>query len=187
MKIIVILFFFGSILLAQSVDFYKEDITFKLNKNKFCVDGIYYFRNNTDKIQKDLIYFPVKSICPNSEADSVNVFNLSKMLSVKISKKSANGFFFILEVDAGDSAHYQIKYQQDICCDSVLYILKSTQRWGKPLSSGIYKLLAHKSIKVNYFSYEPDKEYNIDDFYIYSWKKKDFFPNQDIVFKFDNN
>lgn len=158
-----------------------------INDNKFFIDGIYYFNNNTDKTQKNLIYFPVNSTCVNSKLDSVKVNNLLRMQTIAISKKTTNGFFFVLEVDARDSTLYQIKYQQDICCDSVIYTLKSTQTWGKPLSLGIYKLIVPKSVKVKYFSYEPDNKYYFDNFYVYFWQKRDFFPDQDMIFKFKNN
>lgn len=187
MKIITFLFICFSNVIAQSVDFYREDITFRLSDTKFQVDGIYYFYNNTDQKQKNLIYFPVKPICANNKIDSIQVINLSKMKVVSISQKTANGFIFVLEANAQDSTLYQIKYQQDICSDSAIYILKSTQKWGKPLVAGQYKLIVPNSIKINHSSYEPDKKYYFNDFYVYAWQERDFYPNRDMIFKFTNS
>jgi hypothetical protein len=186
MKIIFIVLFFSLNLFAQSIDFYKEDITFKLTPTKVYVSGLYYFKNKTDKIQKNLIYFPVIPTCIINVADSIDIFNLSKLHSVEISKKTSNGFFFILETGANDSTIYQIQYQQDICGDSALYVLESTQKWGKALSSGIYKIIVPDSLKIAYFSYKPDSTYHFTNFNIYYLEKKDFIPDRDIVLKFKN-
>lgn len=186
MKIIIIVLFFSLNLIAQSIDFYKEDITFKITQTKFYVNGLYYFKNRTDKIQKNLIYFPVTPTCVNNVADSIDIFNISKLQSIEISKKTSNGFFFILETGAHDSTIYQIRYQQDICGDSVLYVLESTQKWGKALSSGIYKIIVPDSLKTTYFSYKPDSTYYFTNFNVYYLERKDFIPDRDLVCKFKN-
>lgn len=185
-KIIIIVLFFSLSLTAQSIDFYKEDITFKITPDKFYVNGLYYFKNKTDKIRKNLIYFPVTPTCVNNVADSIDIFNISKLQSIEISKKTSNGFFFILETGAHDSTIYQIQYQQDICGDSALYVLTSTQKWNKPLSSGTYKIMVPDSLKIEYFSYQPDSTYYFTNFNVYYLERKDFIPNRDLVLKFKN-
>lgn len=186
MKIIIIVLFFSLNLLAQSIDFYKENITFKITPTKFYVNGLYYFKNKTNTIQKNLIFFPVTPTCINNVADSIDLFNISKLQSVEISKKISNGFFFILETGAKDSTIFQIRYQQDICADSALYVLKSTQKWDKPLSSGIYKIIVPDNLKIKYFSYQPDSTYYFSNFNVYYLEKKDFIPDQDFVLKINS-
>ena len=79
---------------------------------------------------------------------------------------------------------YQIKYQQKIGSDSVKYILKSTQIWGKPLTSAVYKLIVDKSLRIENFTFEPDTVYDFEDAKIYLGNKEAFLPSDDLVLKF---
>lgn len=185
-KLNFIFLFYCQFLIAQTLDFYKEDITFTVTATSFYVDGIYYFHNNSDIAKRNLIFFPVNSTCQYYENDSVKIFDLLNMRPIKITKHSNNGFFFTLEVNAMDSAVYRIKYQQDICSDSVIYILKSTLKWDYPLTSATYKLLVPDTMDINYFSYLPDTTYEFEEFFVYLWERSHFLPDKDMIFKFKN-
>lgn len=167
---------------AKSLDFYKEDISFRLTPHTFYVNGIYFFKNNTDADLKRLIYFPVDS--SNNSLDSIRIFNLSKIYSLVPREKRTNGFFFEIDVNANDSALYQIRYQQKISSDSVKYILRSTKSWQRPLKSALYKLVVDKSLRIENFTYEPDKIYDFEDNKVYLWLKNEFLPDCDLIFKF---
>ena len=180
-SLLILLFIFISIQ-AKTLDFYKEDITFRLNPHTFYVDGLYYFQNNGNVNIKRLTYFPVDS--SNNTLDSIQVFNLTKMHPVELRKKKSNGFLFNIEVNANDSAIYQIKYQQKIGSDSIKYILESTLSWGRPLTSAVYKLIVDKSLRMENFTFKPDKVYDFEDSKVYLWKKEAFLPRDDLVFKF---
>lgn len=185
MKLILVLLLFSPFLLAQSLDFYKEDITFKIDGTEFNVDGIYYFRNHTTRELRNLIYFPLSPACPHDGMDSVKIFDLIDMRPINLIRKAKHGFHFPLEVQALDSAVYRIKYRQAICSDSVRYILKSTLKWGKLLKAATFKLLVPDTLKIKYFSYLPDTTYRFDEFSVYLWQKKDFLPDKDMIFKFE--
>ena len=182
MRTTILILFLSLNLFAQSIDFYKEDITFKLNKTKFYISGLYHFKNTSDKLQKSLIYFPVIPTCITNKADSINIINLSNLQHVPYNRKTS-GFTFLLESKANDSTIYQIEYEQDICGDSALYILESTQKWVKPLRSGIYKLIVPDSLEIEFLSYEPDSIYSFTNYKIYYLYKINFFPDRNLVFK----
>lgn len=65
-----------------------------------------------------------------------------------------------------------------------MYVLRSTQRWQRPLEHAEYKLRIDKRRSVTRFSIVPDKVYTIEDENIYYWKRINFMPQTDFVFHF---
>jgi hypothetical protein len=63
---------------SQGVTFFREDITFRLDREYFKVDGLYWFCNNSDKIVGKIIYYPFATNSSSEEIDSVDVFNITK-------------------------------------------------------------------------------------------------------------
>ena len=180
--LIVIIVLVNSCLIAQELDFYKEDLTFRLNKNYFKVDGLYWFANHSDQNIKSIIYFPFSEGIEN--IDSVEVFNLTKGQSGRKLNKHKMGISFLLEAAPNDTLIYNIKYNQKITCDSVQYILLTTKYWNKPLETAEYKLIIEDSLKLTGSSYEPDKFYKIDGQEILYWRKQKFMPQKDFIFHF---
>ncbi len=184
----VILIFFGSsVVLCQGIDFYKEDIVFKVNNGYLYVDGYYWFANTSNEKIGSAIYFPFRDINESGAVDSVSVYRIPQGEFQQINDLNNFGFSFRMELSAKDTSTYQISYRQKIIGDSAKYILRSTQSWNKPLKAAEYKLIVNPNIDVIRFSYEPDNIYNIDGKKIYYWKRNDFLPGCDMIFHFRNN
>jgi hypothetical protein len=169
---------------CQDITFFQEDITFNLDINYFKVDGFYWFINHSNKSIEKLIYYPFDNNSALEQIDSVEVFDILKDSKLKISNLGRQGFSFLLEVTANNTAVCRIKYRQKIMSDSVKYILTSTQKWERPLENADYKLIVDKQIEITEFSYEPDKLFSIDGNKIYYWKMHNFMPVSDMIFRF---
>jgi len=178
------LLFSGNVF-SQSLQFYREDISFEIKEAFFYVDGIYNFCNNGNKkIQQVLFYpFPLDSLY--GEVDYVYVTDFNSGSKNIITNKSEKGFYFEINLAPYGINKYRISYRQMLLKNKAEYILLTTQKWGKPFENAIYKLTTPGSIKITSFSYTPDDTIQSGDKTIYYWNKKDFMPNSNMVFNFD--
>lgn len=185
LPIILILCCYQPYYYCQGIDFFKEDIVFRIEKGHFYVEGNYWFANTTGAKLECGIYFPLSYSNQGSDVDSVSVYRIPKGEHLQIYELNNSGFSFKMELEAKDSSIYQIKYVQKIAGDSAMYVLRSTQSWSKPLKNAEYKLITGKAVVIKKFSYEPDKVYNLGGKKIYYWKRNTFMPERDMIFYFD--
>ncbi|MFA4923678.1 MAG: hypothetical protein WC557_05750 [Ignavibacteriaceae bacterium] len=170
------LFAFG-----QRADFYREDITFRLDSVSLDVEGYYWFANHSDIAVKSDIYYPFPNY-RGETIDSIRLYNISAGHKSTFIREGEQGISFILTITPFDTVLFQIGYRQKIIGDSAVYILRTTQGWGKPIDLAEYKLLVPDYFLIKKFSYEPDKSYKMEKFMIYYWKKENFMPAQDMIF-----
>ena len=173
----------NSCAMGQDISFVKEDITFRLDKDHFIVDGNYWFANPSDNEVARLIYYPF----PATEArsvDSVDIFDITQGVQPLILNSTDGGFNFVLRIAAHDTSLCHIAYRQRISGDSAMYILRSTKAWNRPLDYAEYKLIPDESIEVVRVSYDADKVYNIEGKKIYLWRRISFMPERDFVVHF---
>ena len=182
-KYYLLFFFLSSTILAQTTDFFKEDITFYMDSIYFRVNGYYWFSNNSDKPIQNDIYYPFPNYS-NEKIDSITVFNLSSGINTNFVHQGEHGISFDMFLEPHDTIIFQIKYRQELISDSAVYILRTTQNWLKPLKYSEYKLIVSKYFKISKFSYPPLRSYEIQNKKIYFWKMKNFMPLKDMIFYF---
>jgi hypothetical protein len=174
-----------SIVSGQRADFFREDLTFRLDSISFDVDGYYWFVNNSSGFVNSEIFYPFPKHKEN-EIDSIRAFNLTTGKEAKYILEE-NGISFKLNIEPFDTVLFQIGYKQKLSCDSAVYILRTTKGWGKPLKLAEYKLVTPVTLPVKNFSYPPDKKYEIDKYCIFYWKKENFMPEMDMIFYLEQN
>lgn len=180
-EVINIVLILSSSIFSQGVIFFGEDITFRLDKEYFIVDGIYCFFNETDKPVEKIIYYPFPSHNTTGEVDSISIYNISEQKEENALEISDNGFRYLLMIAANDTTIYRIGYRQRVRISCVKYILTSTAEWNKPLEWAKYKLVADDKAEINKFSYEPDRSYQFDNEKIFYWERRNFLPEFDFV------
>ncbi len=182
-KIILLFFVLNSSVFGQRADFFQENITFRLDGANLNVEGYYWFSNYSDKpVNSDLFYpFHYNS---GEQIDSIQIFNISAGQKTGFKNEGKYGISFILHIAAFDTVLFQIKYRQKLNADSAVYILKSTQAWGKPLNYAEFKLVTPESLLIKNFSYPPDKFYEFEKVRVYYWKRENFMPVKDMIFYF---
>jgi len=156
----------------REISFVEEYIDFEINAEKFVINGVYLFRNNTNRNVVQKITFPF-----GISTDSVTVHRVWDLtnghsIDYKILKES---IAFPVKLSPRDSLSLNIEYNQPVKKEN-RYILRSTQAWGEALKIAAYSLSV-KSFNVVQFSYTPDsiKENT------YYWKKKNFLPEKDFI------
>jgi hypothetical protein len=182
-KIVCLLFFVCLPAFGQRADFFGEDITFRLDGFYLDVEGYYWFSNHSGKPIHSNIFYPFPNYS-GEKIDSIRLYNLSAGWEPEFKREGEYGISFDLFIAPLDTVLFQVGYRQKLNGDSAVYILKTTQGWGKPIDHAEFKLIAPDSLIMKKFSYPPDKSYLIEKKKIYIWKMKNFMPVRDMIFYF---
>jgi len=160
-------------LLAQkNLEFIGERIDFAINSNRFSVNGIYYFSNNSEQEIRQTILFPFSK---NTDSISVKrVYNLTYSENLSFQELD-NAVAFKVLVLAKDTIKVNIAYSQKTVKENI-YILESTQTWGQALKRADYSLAFDASVQIDSLSLKP----NSLDNNVYYWKRQDFYPNENF-------
>ncbi len=160
-------------LTAQNkLDFVRESIDFAVSSTQFSVNGIYDFYNNSTNEIRQTILFPFSE---NSDSLKVKrVYNLTYNENIQYQIIS-NGIAFKMIVLPKDTVRINISYSQKSDKENI-YILESTQTWGKPLQKADYSLRFNNSVSIDSLSLKPDTLINN----VYYWSKTDFYPNENF-------
>ncbi|MBU2651893.1 MAG: DUF4424 family protein [Bacteroidetes bacterium] len=179
-SVIFLVFCSINLISAQSLDFFREDLVFKLNRESLSVEGEYYFRNLTPaKVERSLFYpFPQDddhgnvvwfAAWPTDEPDS----------SVVLRKRKEGGNFHAVFPPYSQRAYF-IGYTQELKSGHARYILTTTLQWKKPFELANYKLWVPLGIQIDSLSYPPDKIDTVKEYVIYNWSKTNFMPDRDF-------
>ena len=173
-------YIFFSDLSAQSVAFFKEELTFKIEGDQFFVNGIYYFKCPRKSDSSLALYYPFPVDSSYSEADSLYFFNITSEEEITDYKKTQNGVLFYTGFDRITAV--LVSYRQQFRSDHIRYILTTTQYWKRPLEVANYTLIVKSTTRIKSFSYPPDSSSKFGDTIVYYWKKKNFMPLEDMIF-----
>ena len=169
---------------AQKINFYKEEITFQLDRQSFQVSGDYYFRNETKSDISQFIFYPVYKDSLNPAFDTIWIFDYANNRALSFLNKSDTGVFFHVKIRAGDSAQIKIYYRQQYKGNYVKYILTSTKTWEKPLESASYFVMADNDMGITAFAYPPKETIPFDKKTLYQWHLTNFMPDRDFEIQF---
>lgn len=174
----------ASALNAQDVEFYREDINFKISQSHFTVDGKYHFCNiSTDSIRIPIFYpFPLDSLY--GDVDNIRVVNLGTGEDVEFASSSPRGIHFSIVLAPLEITAYRIAYRQKIIAGRAEYILTTTRHWDKPFEIVKYSLTIPIDIKLDSCSYQPDSIFVSTAEKQYFWKKRNFLPQKNMLFWF---
>lgn len=156
----------------QKLEFIGEGIDFAINSNRFSINGIYYFSNNTDQEIRQTILFPFSK---NTDSITVKrVYNLTYSENVSF-QEFENAVAFKVLVLPKDTVKINIAYSQNTVKENI-YILESTKTWGQALKIANYSLTFDTSVQIDSLSLTPDSLINN----VYLWNKQDFYPNENF-------
>jgi hypothetical protein len=186
-KILVIVSFIVlfSQLKAQNLQFFREDLTFKINSEYLSVDGIYFFCNVDSNVINKKLYYPFPVDKNYGKVDSISILNIENSEKIEFFKYDDKGIYFNVSVNSLTSKKYRIKYIQKLNSKKAEYILTSTQAWKKPFEIVNYKLIVPQSLYINSISYKADSVYIENSNKVYIWQKRDFMPTKNMIIEFD--
>jgi hypothetical protein len=162
----------ANLLAQQKLEFIGERIDFAINSEQFSVNGIYYFSNNSEQEIWQIILFPF-----SKNTDSIvvkRVYNLTYSENLSFQDLD-NAVAFKVLVLPKDTIKLNIAYSQKTVKENI-YILESTNTWGKAIKNADYSLTLDTSVQIDSISLRPDTLINN----VYFWNKEDFFPNENF-------
>ncbi|GHU73040.1 hypothetical protein FACS189413_16990 [Bacteroidia bacterium] len=158
------------------ISFFEEHIDFELDSIYFTVNGIYSFRNLTDKANNQCIIFPFAVETP--QIDSINIINLNNLSRISFLhlKKAVAFEINLLPYDTVD---VNIFYKQQTV-EKNTYIVTSTQSWRRALKKAVYTLTSALPIDESRFSYPFISKEIRDNKMFYHWEETDFMPDKEF-------
>ncbi len=186
MKIILIIFIllFSSLwLFPQKIDFFREDLNFRLEEDIFEVDGLYYFKNNTPDEIKQMLFYPFPDDHDYGKIRMLKISIKDDTLN-QIATQSNKGALFKVKILSWDTVIYRIVYTHELLKNKAEYILTTTQKWKKPLDEANYYLSFPENILIDTISYSPDTVINKNNSTTYCWHRKNFMPDRNMIIYF---
>jgi len=184
LKVILLLLISFSPIYADGLQFFREDITFEIKDNFFIVDGYYYFKNNSNNIIKERLFYPFPQKEIYGEVDLVFASDYKHDLRNTKLHIRGNGASFMVEVQPDSVSIMHVGYRQKIISNQAEYILETTQNWKQSFQQVNYSLIFPKSYALDSLSYTPDSLQTQKKKYIFYWHKQDFMPHRNFIVKF---
>jgi len=168
---------------GQRISFFGEDLNFSLKKDIFEVDGLYYFRNLTDKEVKQMLFYPFPDVEKYGEIDYIRVRPQGDTTSM-LATQSAKGAMFKLLIPPNEEVAYRISYGQKPVSGEATYIITTTQYWKTPFEFAKYSFSFPNNLSLNFVSIPPDSITSSAEKTRYDWEREDFMPEVDFIFHF---
>ncbi len=168
------------------LSFTQENLTFRLGKKIWKVDGDYWFTNATDKPVTQKMYFPIPEDTYIMPAEEIEL-KLKKPLkgqSCKMLSVSEKGFWFEVTLPAKTIAVCNIKYQQKLLGWVAKYVLLTANSWGSPLEYAKYTLIMPSSFKAAKLSHRNAKVKQKWNKLYYTWEYTNYQPKTDFEVEF---
>ena len=168
----------------STVDFFKEEITLKVDDSTASISGLYYFRNNGDFSGEFPVQFPFYidslSLFPNSFKAYVIISGDTTLLWTRRVKDT---IVLRVPIMTRGVTSWHLDYNQRILDSRAVYIITSTASWGKPLEEAAYRFVAPADFKSVETWPEADTIWVKDDYRVYISRKTDFMPDRNMEIK----
>ncbi|MEN6445311.1 MAG: hypothetical protein ABFC98_04630 [Candidatus Cloacimonas sp.] len=181
MKYVVLSILIIGITALSALSFEAEELNFTLQKERWEMEGLYYFANYDTIAVAQLIYFPipVDSVCLPATLKKIAIQE-GKDAKVTMKKQTQNGFSFSLSLPAKSFCSVQIIYTQALKGNYAKYIITSANAWGRPLPYAKYTLRKGKKVEITALPFPVQKRKKDS----YTWEFYDFVPDKDIAVHF---
>ena len=170
--------------LGQLPDFYRENINMTVKDSIVKIEGYYFFFNNSAYDTKIALAYPFPINEDLKFPFAISIFDNTQKKEVPY-RKQRKSVSFPVSISALDSTIILINYTQK-CTDNYFeYILTSTKAWGKPLKLAEFTIGIDSTLKLISHSYDFDSTYSNKDKTYYYFKRKNFFPDEDIYLRWE--
>jgi hypothetical protein len=167
---------------SQGLNFYKENITMKIDPGYFHVTGIYYLKS--DRIANEILVYPYPVDSLYGAVDSICIYNMTTNKLVKPLKTDSYKTIFNIDFPQAGEQVIQISYRQKLTGNRAEYILKSTIGWKKTLDQANYQLIVPSAFQISNFSIVPQDSIVTSQEIIYLWNKNNYMPAENLIFSY---
>lgn len=169
---------------AQKLRFYSEDLTFRLNRDYFEVEGLYYFRNTSGGDLRQTLFYPFPDVERYGDISKISVCRDGDTTSMLI-RQNERGALFLVDLKKDEEAAWHIHYRQQLKSTEAKYIVMTTHKWGEPFETAHYQLEVPDELQLTHISLQPDSIISRGSHKILVWSREDFMPEVDFEFRFE--
>jgi hypothetical protein len=166
------------------IDFFKEEITLSVSDSVASVNGLYYFRNNSEHEGKMPIVFPFYADSASLFPDTINAYIVSEKDTTHLDYRKTgehDAVMIGIPLTPKGITIWHLDYKQKILGPRATYILTSTGAWGKPLEDATYRFIVPASFKEVLVWPEADSTINRGKSREYLAHRIDFMPKQNMT------
>ena len=160
----------------------------EVNDSIATVNGAFYFRNNSDREGYFPLAFPfyIDDFCDYPHYIEVYLLDNDIKVPLDFSRiGDTDKIRFGILLDPHQEIIWHLEYKQKIKSGRAVYILKSTAAWGESLEWATYKFIVPPNFSKLEIWPAPDTSYTEDSNTIYTCKKTNFMPEQDMEIKWE--
>ena len=160
------------------IDFFKENVVIEISNSGVEVTGQYFFKNLTDQDKRVTFHYPFPF-------DENHQYPESIILDYPYTKDTA-GIYFDMPMKAQSIDSFKISYYQKTRTHQFTYITTTTKQWNRPIKNARFTIIVPASLQVR-FNYSPYTHKKVNDKSVFTVKKTDFFPENDLDIKWHAN
>ena len=160
------------------IDFFEENVVIEISGSGVEVTGQYFFKNLTDQDKRVTFHYPFP-------VDENHQYPESIILDHPYTKDTA-GIYFDMPIKAQRIDSFKISYYQRTRTHQFTYITTTTKQWNRPIKNARFTIIVPASLQVR-FSYSPYTHKKVNDKNVFTVKKTDFFPENDLDIKWHVN
>lgn len=156
------------------VHFAREEITMNVRAGSVEVWGLYHFENSAaNPVTAGIFYpFPLDSVHGYPDSIALPGFDF-------VPGDSGISFKVRFEPQAEDS--FLAYYRQPLRGKQARYIVTTTRAWRRAIDQARFRITVPAGFQDVRLSYKPDAKEETDSMVIYSFARRGFYPNQDVV------
>lgn len=168
--------------LSRPVEFFKEEITLTVSDSVATVNGVFYFRNNTDRNRPFPVLFPFYVDSVTHFPREIKAYTIidKDTLIVNFEPLVERGAIRMgIPMKPNAVTVWYLDYSQKIESSHARYILTSTSAWKKPLEEATYYFVVPETFNVVNAWPEPDSSGG-DEIKTLWCHKTNFMPKRDM-------
>lgn len=167
-----------------SVAFFQEEITLSVSDSISRVEGVYHFRNNSDRDFVMPVIFPFYIDSTTQFPDLIEPFwvdSLGQKYQIPYTEIRKAGIIRMgIPLVAGKERSWHLNYEQKISAKRAVYIITTTAAWKNPLTQATYTFVTPENFKVVRAWPKPDTTFRKDNHIYRQCVKHDFMPDRDM-------
>lgn len=159
---------------AAVLHFAREEILMNVRPGVVEITGMYHFTNTLSSPATAVIFYPFPLDSIHGWPDSVSVPGYEF-------ERADSGVSFKMRFEPQAENSFLAYYRQPLRGRAARYIVTTTQAWQRAIDTAYFRVIVPADFRGVKLSYKPDAVARTDSSVIYSFTRRRFFPNKDVI------
>ena len=159
---------------AASLHFAREEIQMNVRPGAVEIAGMYHFTNTLSYPATAVIFYPFP-------LDSFHAYPDSVAIPGYEFERSDSGVSFKLRFRPQVEDSFLAYYRQPLRGRQARYIVTTTREWKRPIDQARFRITVPAGFKGVKLSYKPDATSHTDSTVTYSFTRRSFYPDKDVI------